>query len=235
MSKIYVPTRSVDASSRQYHDWQALLANPERQWQRGCSAMAAALSWEAARGLPPEIADILGPKAELLLALPEHQVPLPGGTTNTQCDVFALVRIGPDTCALAVEAKVSETFGPTIGEWLTDPSPGKITRIDAICALLGCDRPPETLRYQLFHRTAAAVVEAARFKTDRAAMIVQSFSQTHQWFADFKAFTAFLKLPAEPGKPTHLMLPDGRKLTLGWATGSAEFIQVTLATTAKPA
>ncbi|MGJ8589652.1 MAG: DUF6946 family protein [Yoonia sp.] len=28
---------------------------------------------------------------------------------------------------------------------------------------------------------AAAIVEANRFKTDRVAMIVQSFSQEHRW------------------------------------------------------
>ncbi|WP_413776936.1 DUF6946 family protein [Mesorhizobium sp. AR07] len=34
----------------------------------------------------------------------------------------------------------------------------------------------QRLRYQLLHRTSAALLEAKRFKTDEAAMIVHSFS-----------------------------------------------------------
>lgn len=78
--------------------------------------MAAALSWEAAKGVPPEIAELLGGSAELLLAIPEHKVSLPGGSRESQCDVFALVRTFGETMAIAVEAKVSEPFGPTVGE-----------------------------------------------------------------------------------------------------------------------
>ena len=41
--------------------------------------------------------------------------------------------------------------------------------------MLGIDTPPApSLRYQLFHRTAAAVIEARRFGTDAAAMVVHS-------------------------------------------------------------
>jgi len=58
------------------------------------------------------------------------------------------------------------------------------------------------------------VLEATRFKTDRAAMVVQSFSQEHRWFEDFAAFTALLGLEADRGKP----------LELGWAVGSADFL-----------
>lgn len=218
MNKIFVPTNQVE-------DWQRLLADPEKHWKRGYSAMAAALSWEAAKGLPPEIALILGSNAELLLAIPEHKVPLPGGRRESQCDVFALVRIGETTCALAVEAKVNETFGPTIRDWMREPTPGQVERLTAICNLLGASYPPPPdLRYQLFHRTAAAVIESRRFGTDAAAMIVQSFSQEHRWYEDFDSFCEFLGVAAQRGAAINYGLPDGRTLTLGWATGSTEFI-----------
>ncbi|MFU8881858.1 MAG: DUF6946 family protein [Rhodobacterales bacterium] len=55
------------------------------------------------------------------------------------------------------------------------------------------------LRYQLFHRTAAAVTEARRFHRPVAAMIVQSFAPDHRWFADYAAFCALFGLPAAPG------------------------------------
>ena len=80
------------------------------------------------------------------------------------------------------------------------------------------------VRYQLLHRTAAALLEAARFKTDRAAMIVQSFSQEHRWYEDFAAFTALFGIEADRGTPLRHILPSGKPLDLGWAVGSAEFL-----------
>ena len=93
MSRIYVPT-SVAA------DWSRLLARPDRHWKPGFSAMSVAQSWESASGaLPPEISALLDSSpdtalhgAGLVLAIPEYQVELPGGSRPTQTDVFALVR-----------------------------------------------------------------------------------------------------------------------------------------------
>ena len=139
--------------------------------------------------------------------------------------MFALVKISEDTIAVSIEAKVNEPFGPTIGEWLKDASAGKIERLDFICELLGFDTsPPNDLRYQLFHRTAAAILEAQRFKTDGAAMIVQSFSQENRWFEDFEAFANLLGLEVEPGRSACMELPSGKPLVLGWAVGSAEYL-----------
>ena len=218
MSNILVPSRGPD-------DWQQFLADPQKQWKRGYSAMAAAMSWEAAHGLPPEIAALIGPDAELLFAIPEHKVALPGGGRASQCDVFALTRAGDETIALAVEAKVNEPFGPTVGEWMVGASAGKTERITFIRDLLRLpDGPIGHIRYQLLHRTAAAALEAARFKTDRAAMVVQSFSQEHRWFEDFAAFISLLGLEPDRGTPLRHVLPSGRPLDLGWAVGSAEFL-----------
>lgn len=185
--------------------------------------MSAALSWESAQtlpsGLPAEIAALLGSDAELILAIPEHKVALPGKGRESQCDVFALVKSSGQTIAVAVEAKVNEPFGPTVGDWLKDASAGKVERLTAICTLLGCAYPPPPdLRYQLFHRTAAAVIEATRFKTDRAAMVVQSFSADRKWFEDFAAFCRYLGHEPKDGTPTHHQLPSRVTLTLAWVT-----------------
>ncbi|MEO8244117.1 MAG: hypothetical protein ABI832_17575 [bacterium] len=211
MSKIFTPTSSP-------LDWKVLLADPEKHWRPGFSAMSAALSWQDAKGLPAEIATIFGPNTELLLAIPEHKVAMPGRGRASQCDIFALVRAGVDTIAVAVEAKVDEPFGPTVREWLAAESVGKPIRLTAICAMLGCAPPPSDLRYQLFHRTAAAVIEAARFKTDRAAMVVQSFSQSLKWFDEFAAFARHLGVEVAPGQRADLTLPNGTVLTLAWVT-----------------
>lgn len=187
--------------------------------------MATALSWEAAKGVPPEIAELLGGSLDLLLAIPEHKVALPGGRRESQCDVFALARNLTETFAIAVEAKVNEPFGPTVGEWMVNASEGKVERMRFICSLLGLrEPPPNELRYQLFHRTAAAALEAKRFKTDRAAMIVQSFSREHRWFDDFRAFAALFGLEAKSDQALNYQLPSGMTLTLGWVVGSEEFL-----------
>lgn len=143
--------------------------------------MALAQSWEAANGLPHEIAALfaaIDDDNELLLAIPEHKVPLPGALRGeTQSDLFALVRSGSKTLAVSVEGKLDEPFGPTMGDWLVNASPGKLERIAFICELLGLQMPlPDDLHYQLLHRTAAAMIEANRFSTNAAAMIVHSFS-----------------------------------------------------------
>lgn len=220
MTRIYVPSSGP-------HCWQPLLAKPELHWKEGFSAHCIAHAWEAAIGLPPEVARLFseaGGTPELLLALPEHQVSLPGGSTNSQADVFALLRIQERTCAMAVERKVNEPFGPTISEWMTTYSAGKETRLRFVTALLGLSYPPAPdLRYQLFHRTASAVIEAGRFKTDAAAMIVHSFSPTRMWFEDFARFLAAFGHQAVPDQLFEILLQDKKPLFIGWASGDHKF------------
>src|ERR1700693_1848156 len=126
MSKIYVPSKGPD-------DWQRFLAQPDKQWQTGFSAKTLAHCWEGADGLPKEIEFMLrslGSDVELLLAIPEHKVPLPGSSRGeSQNDVFALVRAGGRTFAIMIEGKVNEAFGDTIGDWLKDASDGKRERL----------------------------------------------------------------------------------------------------------
>lgn len=204
--------------------WRALLADPVKHWATGYSARTLAYCWQTARGLPPEITTVLGADAELLLGIPEHKTRLPGGNRASQSDLFALLRLGERTCAATIEGKVNEPFGPTVGEWLKDASAGKKLRLDYICRLLGLDEVPATIRYQLLHRTAAAVIESERFKTDEAAMLVHSFSPDKAWFADFAAFAAMFNLAAQPETLMSLHLPSGKKLYLAWVTGAPEFL-----------
>lgn len=219
MTRIYRPTIGLA-------DWKAGLADPEKHWRAGFSAMATAQSWEAARdALPPEIARLLGATPELLLAVPEHKVPLPGGARDSQCDVFALVRCGRQTIALAVEAKVNEPFGDTIGTWYSRATAGRTARLGALCNWLGIAFPPDpALRYQLLHRTGAAIVEARRFNLEHAAMIVQSFAPDARWIEDFTAFAAALGLDLGRDQSGTCRLPCGMNLTLGWASGDPAFL-----------
>lgn len=215
---IYIPTTSPES-------WRALLADPEKHWATGYSAKALACCWEAAKGLPPEIENLFGRDAELLIGIPEHKVPLRGGDRPSQSDLFTLIRVGDRTIACTVEGKVNEPFGPTVGDWSKDASVGKTVRLAYLCALLGLEQPlPHELRYQLLHRAASAVIEAGRFKTDDAAMVIHSFSPIHAWFDDFAAFVRiFGRNPAQDAL-IDVGLRNGRRLWLGWAQGGAEFL-----------
>ena len=226
MSKIFVPSTGPE-------NWKTFLAKPELHWKKGRSARAVAHAWEAALGLPDEIIGVLRSHPdfshctpELLAAFPEWKVPLPGGTRDSQSDVFALIRCGRYTLSTAIEGKVSETFGPTVGEWFSAPSVGKKKRLGFLCQVLGLnpDRITE-LRYQLLHRAVSAVIERDRFSMDRAAMIVHSFSQSHEWFDDYAAFVDSIGARANLGIMDRVALPDGSPLYCGWATGDAQFLE----------
>jgi hypothetical protein len=180
-----VPTSGVD-------NWKELLADPDKQWREGYSAHSLATRWQGAGGFPPEIASLLHTQptfadVEMLLGIPEHKVPLPGGARASQTDLWALGRTPDDLVSIAVEGKVRESFNPTLAEWMLDESAGKTTRWNALCDLLGlsvdCDR---SLRYQLVHRTASAVIEAKRFRAGKAVLAVHSFSGQQDGFADFQ-------------------------------------------------
>jgi hypothetical protein len=164
MNRIYIPTQGPE-------HWRRLLADPEKQWRTGYSAKALAYCWEEADGFPAEVALLFSESGiptfqsiELLLAIPEHQVPLPGGRRPSQNDLFALAR-GPDgLISIMVEGKVSETFGPTMEKWLIEASPGKRERLEYLRDQIGLDKEfPPHIRYQLIHRTASAVIEGRRF------------------------------------------------------------------------
>ena len=218
MSKIYLPSHGPE-------DWKALLADPEKHWRSGYSARTLAACWEAAQGLPPEISRFFLGNVDLLLALPEHKVPIPPRGRDSQNDVFVLVRHVDQTVSLMIEGKVEEPFGPLVGEWLSDGSEGKRQRLGWICEQLGLDSETVNhLRYQLLHRTVSAIIEMHRFKTDRAAMIVHSFSRKKSWYPDFEAFvSAFDQGPIIDDAST-IALPSGESVLLAWATGDFRFL-----------
>jgi hypothetical protein len=222
MSRVFIPTVGPA-------DWRRLLADPNKQWRTGFSAKTLACCWESANGLPNEITSMLlrlGGDVELLLATPEYKVPLPGASRgDSQNDVFALARAGIQTFAIMIEGKVSEPFGEALGDWLQNASDGKRERLAFICDLLGLTLPlPDHIYYQLLHRTASAVIEARRFKTDAAAMIVHSFSREKMWFKEFKQFASLFNVDIAANELI-VVRPSGRPpLYIGWACGDCNFL-----------
>ena len=97
---------------------------------------------------------------------------------------------------LGIEGKVDEPFGPFVSEWLTNASANKQARLSVLRETLGlADRGVSILRYQLLHRTAAAIYEAQRYKVRRAVMLMHSFSDSHSWFDDFQRFADAIGAP----------------------------------------
>jgi len=87
-----------------------------------------------------------------------------------------------------VEGKVEEPFGSLIGDQ-SALSAGQRQRLQGLAHLLGCATGSLLeLRYQLFHRSAAALFEADRYGADMALMLVYSFSPTMTRLCDFAAF-----------------------------------------------
>ncbi len=220
MTRIFV--RSWGAS-----DWRRLLAKPLLHWVRGRSAMETAVSWEYAQanthGLPEVIYNALNwhddlKNSSLLIAIPEHKVPLNNARAPSQNDVWALLDSPSGHISMTVEGKVDEHFGETLGVWNPNQSVTKQARLDFLCQTLGINGPLDPqLRYQLFHRTASALIEANRFKAQIALMLVQSFREDALSWNDFSNFcelfeavairNGFVEVQNVPGRP---------RLFLGW-------------------
>lgn len=192
-------------------------------WKDGRSAKSLADSWFAANDLPQPVRAILNQAPEyqdarLVDAFLERCTSLEDGrATPSQTDLLAILSMREGLAVMGVEAKVTESFGPFVHEWLDDRD-GKDGRLTNLCELLGLDRLNVLdLRYQLLHRTAAALLEARRYRTPRAIMLVQSFCPEDTGFADFSAFAMAMGYP-EPAigriGPSHEV--SDFELRLGW-------------------
>jgi len=228
-SRIHAPISSPEG-------WKRLLADPDKQWRTGFSAQTLALSWLAADGFPPEVATLFSSSGvvafesvEPLIIIPEHQVRLPPeGGHPSQNDLFVLAK-GSDggLISMTVEGKVSESFDKPVGEWLKSASSGKLERLTFLAKKLGLSGEiPPTIRYQLLHRLASAVLEAERFGARHAVMIVHSFSQSDEWFSDFAGFVSLYNADAGVGKLAHLKHIGGMSIYAGWARGDPRFLDI---------
>jgi hypothetical protein len=214
---IYVPSRSAS-------DWKALLRDPDKQWVTAYSARTLAHCWEAARGVPPEHSAM--DKIEPLLVVPERTVFLDNERAPSQNDVWVLASAAPDLVSIAIEGKVNEPFDVTLGEWKRKPSGGRTKRLAFLAQKLGLTEPiPDSIRYQLLHRAASAVIEAERFHAKHAVMIVHSFSKTDLWFADFVAFSELFGVHPNINQLITASTCEGANLHLAWVHGDERFLE----------
>jgi hypothetical protein len=230
VQRLYVPTLGPT-------DWRRLLADPTTQWERYKSALEMAVCWEAARdsdrGLPPEVASVVDsfPElrgAHLLIGIPEHKVAFEGGGHPSQNDLWALLRTGDDLVSLAVEGKAGEPLDDLVAKWLLREKAGersrKPKRLAALQRLLAIpDADVSGIRYQLLHRTASAILEAERFGTKWAVMLVQSYNREadEESYRDFLRFGEVMAAPVEEGKVVRSARTTAVPLALGWVSSQA--------------
>ena len=221
--KIFVPSAGPG-------DWKALLADPELHWARGHSARSLAHCWEDGDGFPVEIKAALSQVETLadiepMLIFPEWKVPLPGGRKSSQNDVWVLGKGSVGLVSIAIEGKVEESFDQTLGKWKENASPGKRERLDYLNKCLGLSEdPPDSVYYQLLHRTASAVIEAIRFDANAAVMLIHTFSPTDRWFSEFAEFCQLFSIDAGIGKVYEATYIDGIPLYLGWVHGDERYL-----------
>lgn len=181
--------------------------------------------------MPPEVVSTLETIPSLtnlktVFAVPEHKVPLPGGSTASQNDVWVIAESSSGLISIAVEGKVSEPFGPTVEEWFRTKTPGKETRLKFLCSELGLNYPPPVkVRYQLLHRTVSAIIEAKRFRTNHAAMVVHTFSRTDEWLVDYQYFLSLFDVESGVNQAVSVELPSGIHLVFAWVHGSERYLE----------
>lgn len=218
-NKIFIPTKDAEC-------WSDFLVDKNKQWQKGFSAMETALSWEKADGLPTEIKKMLSQEAEfkggeLLLAIPEYKVSLPGGSSPSQNDVFAVITSKKSLTVMTVEGKAKEDFDKTIIDWKKSTSEkGVKKRLGFLLEKIGIqNKEIESLRYQLFHRLASAVIMAEKFHAKNAMMIIQSFNNNNKenHFDDFVKFIELYGITTvEKSKLYKLTNINGIDVFAGW-------------------
>jgi hypothetical protein len=173
-------------------------------------------------GTHPRLSD-----AVLLDAFVERETDLRDGARGPSCsDVLAILKGSDGLVIMAVEGKVQEDFGPTVEIWANDSRDGskKGVRLGSLRTRLGLGGSQADhlhLRYQLMHRTAAALLEADDYGAAAAVMMVHSFDASGSHFDDFAAFaTALGAGVASRDQVVGPVLGLARPLYLGWTTDS---------------
>jgi hypothetical protein len=205
-------------------DVRRFLGKPDLHWKKGRSAYETAYSWFTAGDLPNSLRQILNTdpafaNAILQKAFFERQTELDALGRPSQTDVLALLNTDMGAAVIGVEAKVDETFGPTVVEW-DNGSDGKAKRLRGLCERLRLSSESiGSLRYQLLHRTAATLIEAQHFGAGEAALVVQSFSpgEVRAGFGDFQLFASALGSPVPmPGALSNPLKLGSVRFRLGW-------------------
>ena len=80
------------------------------------------------------------------------------------------------------------------------------------------------IRYQLLHRTASALIEVKKFRALNALMLVHSFSQSNEWFSDYRQLLALFGLNAQTDFLVFAGNINAIDLYFGWVRGDEKYL-----------
>jgi len=197
-------------------DARAYLTDPIKHWRPEYSAFELATAWLGGDDVPPKVHSLLRiafTDYEVVEGFFEKQTKLDDLGRASQTDLLLLLRVPTGLAVVGVEGKAKESFGPLVSEWTGDQR-----RLAGLCNRLDLEPVSvQDLRYQLLHRTVAALLEAKRYGAGDAMMLVHSFDPEDASLGDYRAFAERLGLSdAEPDKLTNPKRLDGITLRLGW-------------------
>jgi hypothetical protein len=129
----------------------------------------------------------------------EHLTPLDTLAAPSRTDLMVFCQVNTEKAVFAIEGKVNETFDDEICRWIRDArkadpvflglpiNPRKKARLEFLNQLLDLNVGTESdLYYQLFHRTACALLEARSIYASTAFMHIVGDS-----FTEAKYLTKF--------------------------------------------
>jgi hypothetical protein len=197
-------------------DARAYLADPIKHWRPKYSAFELATAWLGTDTVPPKVDSLLRiafAEYEVVEGFFEKQTKLDDHGRPSQTDLLVRLRVPTGLAVVGVEGKAKESFGPLVSEWTGDQR-----RLAGLCDRLDLEPAGiQDLRYQLLHRTVAALLEAKRYRAGEAIMLVHSFDPDDASLGDYRAFAERLGLTgAEPDKLTNSKRLDGVMLRLAW-------------------
>ena len=211
------------------------LAAQEYHWAEGHSAYELSYRWIEAGDIPVSVASVLSQSPalrgiRLINGFFEYQVGLNTRGHASQTDLMAFVDAKNGAALLAVEGKVRESFGLSVGSW--NKTDGKDDRIRSLCDLLGLfydDVVYLNVKYQLVHRTASAVLEAQRRGIHRAVMLVHSFDPSNSHFCDLHCFSdLFGSGVKKPDQISEFTTVGGVELSFAWVTDPIRSVRLGL-------
>lgn len=202
-------------------DWVEVVTR--RHYKPGHSAYECAHKWKEVKSkLPEPIAGILQKSPQSILRdleicqiQAEYAVYLDAHTSPSKNDLllFCESQAGYKV-VMAVEAKCDESFAQPIRDWLhTADSPNprsqrkmfneekqpverKLRRLAFLNEVLSQNFGSDsTIRYQLLHRFASAILTARQTFARAGVMLVEAFTQSDRNFKDFRDFCAVLGFP----------------------------------------
>jgi len=218
--------------------WEEL--HPLKHWKSGHSAKALAHCWTDVGGFPREVQKALDDSGYPALqnlrfecGYPEHTAKLAGRGRQTTTDILVWARGNDGLVCITVEGKVSEGFAEQVKFWREkNAGENKELRLFHLLKVTNVhEYQVQHLRYQLFHRTASAIIHAEekdgeKSECKNAVMLVHSFSQTHENFCDFvevaKVFDG--KLNPQRGCIHYVGKIRNINLYLAWITGDEKYL-----------